>query len=312
MKQKDVRLAALYRFAAAITVFNILGHTVFGFEQSIAQPLASLTTAYFMEIMIEFFVARWQDRKPKFLTGGFMGVLRFLLPAHISGLAVAMLLYSNERLLPIMFAAAVAVGSKAILRIPVKKASRHFMNPSNTGIAVTLLLFPWVGIAPPYHFVENLTGIGDWILPAIIIISGSFLNLKLTRKIPLILGWVCGFFAQAFIRSAIFGTPLEAGLLPMTGVAFVLFTFYMVTDPPTTPFQPRNQVLFGAAVATVYGVLMIVHVVFGLFFALVTVSAVRGAYLYLAALRQEQPVSVPAPAPAVAAETGKPVLKEAR
>jgi hypothetical protein len=36
------RLADLRRFAIAITVLNILGHTVLGFEQSWAVPLVSL------------------------------------------------------------------------------------------------------------------------------------------------------------------------------------------------------------------------------------------------------------------------------
>ena len=53
----------------------------------------------------------------------------------------------------------------------------------------------------------------------------------------------------------------------MTGVAFLLFTFYMVTDPATTPSTPRGQIAFGAAVAAAYGLLMAFHVVFGLFFA---------------------------------------------
>ncbi len=37
-EQKDMRLGALRRFAIAITVLNVLGHTVLGFEQSLAQP----------------------------------------------------------------------------------------------------------------------------------------------------------------------------------------------------------------------------------------------------------------------------------
>src|SRR3972149_594133 len=54
---------------------------------------------------------------------------------------------------------------------------------------------------------------------------------------------------------------------------------YMVTDPPTTPSTPRSQTMFGASVAAVYGLLMVSHVVFGLFFALTIVSTVRGLYL---------------------------------
>ena len=37
----------------------------------------------------------------------------------------------------------------------------------------------------------------------------------------------------------------------MTGMAFLLFTFYMVTDPATTPRAPLPQFAFGVAVAAV-------------------------------------------------------------
>ena len=156
-------------------------------------------------------------------------------------------------------------------------------NPSNFGISVTLLLFSWVGIAPPYHFTENLDRIGDWLLPAIIIFSGSFLNSRLTRRIPLIVTWLAAFALQAVIRSVVFDTPLIAALLPMTGMAFILYTFYMVTDPATTPNGTWGQIAFGLGVALAYGLLMILHVVFGLFFALTIVCALRGIGLYVQA-----------------------------
>jgi Na+-translocating ferredoxin:NAD+ oxidoreductase RnfD subunit len=204
----------------------------------------------------------------------------FLLPAHISALAVAMLIYANDRLWVVAFAVSVAISSKILLRVPVGDKYRHFYNPSNFGITVTLLLFTWVSISPPYHFTENLDRIGDWLLPAIIVITGSLLNARFTRRVPLILAWLTGFIAQAFIRSMIFDTPLLAALLPMTGLPFVLYSFYMVTDPATTPFRTRGQVFFGAGVAAVYGVLVMAHVVFGLFFALTIVCTIRAVHLY--------------------------------
>src|SRR5262249_12170827 len=59
--------------------------------------------------------------------------------------------------------------------LPPGMPTRHYLNPSNFGIAVTLLLFPWVGIAGPYQYTENLNSIGDWVLPMAIICTGSFL-----------------------------------------------------------------------------------------------------------------------------------------
>jgi hypothetical protein len=278
----DLRLAALRRFAIAITILNLLGHTVLGFEQSWAYPLVALATTYTLEILLEIADAR-STRRPVRFSGGLGNMVDFLLSAHITGMAVNMLLYANARLLPIVFAASVAICSKYIFRVTTSKGARHVFNPSNFGITLTLLLFSWVSIAPPYQFTENLSGLGDWILPAIILVSGSFLNKRLTGKFPLILGWLGGFVGQALLRALIFGTPVVAGLLPMTGLAFILFTFYMVTDPGTTPSEPRAQVLFGAAVAALYGLLMLAHVVFGLFFALTIVCALRGTRLYLEA-----------------------------
>jgi hypothetical protein len=274
------RIGGLRRFAAAITVFNVLGHTVFGFEQSLAQPLVSLATTYTCEIFCEWMEARAEVRRPRFI-GSWQEFVDFLLPAHITGLAVAMLIYSGDRLLPTVLAAAIAIASKNTLRLKVDGRVRHFLNPSNFGITVTLLLFPWVGIAPPYHFTENLQGAGYWILPAIICVSGTLVNHRFTGRIPLIAAWWGGFVIQAALRSLLFGTSWIAALNPMTGVAFVLFSFYMVTDPATTPFDKKSQVVFGLSVAAVYGVLVCMHVVFGLFFALTAVSGVRGLAQYI-------------------------------
>jgi hypothetical protein len=242
------RLPALRRFAAAITILNVLGHFVLGFEQSWAQPLVALATAYAVELVLEG-VGAWADgRRPQFLHG-WIEAGDFLLPGHISALAVSLLLYANDRLWPIAFATAHAVGSKAINRVPVGRGVRHCLNPSNTGIAVTLLAFPWIGIAPPYQFTENLDGLGDWLLPTLIVLSGTFLNTRFTGKLPLIIGWIGGFLIQASLRSWLQGTPIAAACLPMSGMAFLLFTFYMVTDPATTPIAPLRQFAVGGWVA---------------------------------------------------------------
>jgi hypothetical protein len=289
------RFGGLRRFALAITVFNLLGHTLLGFEQSWAQPLAALATTYACELFCEWRDACVERRRPRFL-GSLKDLVDFLLPAHITGLAIAMLLYSSDRLGPIVLASAIAIASKNTLRLTVNGRTRHFLNPSNFGIAVTLLLFPWVGIAPPYHFTENLHGAGYWILPAVIAISGTMINLRFTARIPLILGWWGGFVGQALMRSLFLGTPLIAALNPMTSVAFVLFSFYMVTDPATTPFEKKSEVFFGLSVAAIYGLLVYVHVVFGFFFALVIVSGLRGlAQIVGQVIQVKSPVKITAP-----------------
>ena len=302
------RLGGLRRFAIAITVLNILGHTFFGFEQSFAQPVVAVLAAYGTELLLELIDARCNRRPLRFLGGGPRKFVDFLLSAHITGLACAMLLYANERLGPVIFAAVVAICSKCILRAPAERGTRHFFNPSNFGISVTLLVFSWVSIAPPYQFTENMIGVGDWILPAVIVCTGTFLNARFTHRLPLIAAWLGGFVAQAALRSLFLNTPIEAGLVPMTGVAFILYTFYMVTDPATTPSARRDQVVFGFSVAAVYGLLMVAHVVFGLFFALTIVCTLRGAWMFAcrwlkrSAAAVEEIDAVPGPASALVRE----------
>jgi Na+-translocating ferredoxin:NAD+ oxidoreductase RnfD subunit len=191
-----------------------------------------------------------------------------------------MLLYANDRLWPVAFAAAAAIASKAVFRVSSGPSSRHIFNPSNFGISIALLCFPWVGIAQPYHFTENLTGVGDWILPGVIVCTGTVLNARFTKRLPLIASWLLFFTAQAFVRYLFFGARIESALLPMTGVAFILYTFYMVTDPATTPSGTLSQIFFGGTVALTYGILLISHVVFGLFFALLIVCGMRGVLLW--------------------------------
>ncbi|HXO43438.1 MAG TPA: enediyne biosynthesis protein UnbU [Thermoanaerobaculia bacterium] len=301
-KPPDNRLAALWRFATAITVFNLLGHTLFGFEQPWATPFIALAASYGTELLLEWADAWAHRRRPRFL-GGARTFIEFLLPAHITALAVGMLLYSNASLLPAAFAACAGIASKYVFRVAVAGRTRHFFNPSNFGITVTLLLFHWVGIAAPYMFTENLHPHGDWILPLVLVSAGSFLNTRFTKRVPLIVAWLAAFAAQGLLRSWFAGSPAAAPLLPMTGMAFLLFTFYMVSDPSTTPFKPRSQVLYGVGVAAVYSVLLINHLVFTLFFSLTIVCAVRGLALYLAPLlaRQRQQAAAAAPAPLAAA-----------
>ncbi|WP_405143225.1 enediyne biosynthesis protein UnbU [Sphaerisporangium sp. NBC_01403] len=300
----DKRIKALRRFALSITALNIVGHLVLGFEQAYLTPIVAIITAYTFELGFEAIEARLQKRAPRFVgTPPFRHLVDFLLPAHITALACAMLLYGNDRLMPTIFAVIVAVTSKYVFRVKIGKGWRHVLNPSNFGIATTLVLFEWVSIAPPYHFTEWTGGVVDWAIPLAILTLGTMLNAKLTGKWPLILGWVGGFVLQALIRTTVFDTSLIGALLPMTGVAFILYTNYMITDPGTTPSKPARQVAFGMATAGVYGLLVSFHIVFGLFFALVIVCAIRGTALALLAVTasarergpipRAEPVAVP-------------------
>ena len=301
---RDPRYLALRNFAISMSVFNILGYAVLGFEQPWTWPLLALAVGYSAEIGIEWVSARAHKRRSAYSGNGAWGMYTFLLPTHITALAANMLLYANDNFWPIAFAVVVAIGAKAVLQAPIKGRMRHFMNPSNFGITITLLAFSWVNVAPPYHFTENVPDVFRIFIPIIIITAGTVLNAVLTKKVLLIVGWVGGFVIQALVRHFIWDTALWASLGVMTGVAFVLFTNYMITDPGTTPALGRYQFMFGAGVATVYGVLMVFNVVYTLFFAVTIVCLLRGLFWWgkwLVEKRGERVAVVPVAPPAAVA-----------
>jgi enediyne biosynthesis protein E5 len=280
MSGPDLRLAGLRRFAISISVLTLLGHTVLGFESSWLQVLVALFTAYFTEIILEV-AGAWADKRPCRFAGGVWKLVDFLLPAHIAGTAVAILLYTGSLVLPFAFAAAVAIASKALFTAPVNNSRRHFLNPSNTGVAVTVLLFPALAPIMPYQFTALLGSKMSWAFPVLVICVGFFMNWRYAGRLPLVLGWVVGFALQGVLRCLWNDLPLTVGLVPMTGVSFILFTFYMVTDPGSTPTDSREQVIFGGAIALVYSLLVLSHVGFAFFYALFIVCIARGLFLHL-------------------------------
>src|SRR5580658_5134481 len=276
-KPADPHYLALRNFAMSISALTIFGYTLLGFEQPWLWPLLAVITGLTTEIVFELISAWAYKRHPRFLGNGPRGIYEFLLPAYITSLAVNMLLYANNQFWPIMFGVILAVSAKHVLQAPIKGKMRHFMNPSNLGICACLLLFArWISISPPYMFSEWASSYFKLFIVIVILVSGTVLNTMLTKRVALIVGWMGGFFIQAFVRHWLWGVQLNTALSVMTGIAFILFTNYMITDPGTTPTRPRAQFMFGSSVAFVYAVLMQFNIVYTLFFATSIVCAFRG------------------------------------
>jgi hypothetical protein len=284
---RDPRYLALRNFAISISVFNIFGYTLLGFEQPWLWPIGAVLLGYATELGLEMIRAWAHRERPRFLGNGVRGVYEFLLPAHITSVAVNMLLYANNQFWPVAFGVVVGVSAKYVLQAPIRGRMRHFMNPSNFGITMVLLCFStWASIAPPYEFTENANTYFRVMIPLFIATAGTVINGVLTKRVMLIMGWMGGFAIQAVLRWWIWDVSIFSALGVMTGVAFVLFTNYMITDPGTTPMAGRAQFMFGASVATVYGVLMVFNVVYTLFFATSIVCALRGLGWWVAHLRR--------------------------
>jgi Na+-translocating ferredoxin:NAD+ oxidoreductase RnfD subunit len=219
-------------------------------------------------------------------------VVDYLLSAHMTSITMSFLLYTNSRMGVMAFAVAAAIASKYLFRVEIDGRQQHFMNPSNFGIALSIVLFPWV--APiPYIFTEHVTGIFDVLVPVAFFLLGFRLNFLFTQRIPLIVSWLGAYVFQAFARWLLLDQRWEAPLAAMSGAAFLLFTFYMITDPRTSPSSLRGQIAFGASIGLVYGVLIAFQLTFTAFFAVTVVAGARGVLLCVVAWRRRRATARP-------------------
>ena len=285
-RERPERLQALWRFAVAITVLNVLGHSVLGFEQSWAQPLVALATTYSVELILEALSA-WAERRKPHYEGGLGSFVDFLLPAHITGLAVAMLLYANERLWPIAFAAARGDRFQGpdpcpdrpwrpALPQPIERWDRDHAALVSVGrnrpaLPIHRELERRRRLAPAggHHRV------GDVLEHAIH--AQDAVDPGMAGRLS-----ASGRPEESDSRDSVGGLDLAGnrdGLLAI----HVLHGDGSGHDPS---LAASISSLFGAAVAATYGLLMLSHVVFGLFFSLLLVCSLRGLRLaLLAALR---------------------------
>jgi hypothetical protein len=300
-KLKDPRLG-LRTSATFATIFVILGHTVFGFEQPLSAVLVALATGYSCALFFEWVDSRANGIPPCYLGGGFGRFVDFLLSPHMTAITLSFLFYFNRRLWIMAFAVALAIGSKYVLRARVDGRLRHFMNPSNFALAIVLACNTWTGVLP-WAYTINLHGVWDWLVPLIIVMLGMRLNLLFTGRLPTIGSWLAMFVVLAFARSWYQHSPVLAELVVLTGIPMVLFTLYMITDPQTSPSSLRSQILYGSGIAVAYSALLMLRIQYTMFYSVTAICSIRGMWLLWLNVRERvfEPASVSTHAQAVQA-----------
>ncbi len=278
------RLAGLRRFAVAISVLNILGHTVLG-SSSRGHSWRSRWRAPTPSSCF------WSSSTRGSTTGHPASAATFA-PGWTSccrpisrGLPAGMLIYANDQLWPFAFAAATAISSKALIRMSIKGSMRHVFNPSNLGITVTLLLFPMGrrGAALPVHREARrggrLGGPGDPGLPRDIPEPALHQADSADRRVARVLHPAGG---GAHLLPRCPDDPgADADHRRRVPSLHVLHGHRSRDDAKLD----GGQIIYGASVAIVYSLLVVFHIVFGLFFALTIVCSLRAIALYVAERR---------------------------
>lgn len=157
--------------------------------------------------------------------------------ALISGLSLCLLLRTNVLLLAVL-AAVVTIAEKFVLRW----RGKHVFNPTNFGIVAMMLA----------------TGGQVWVSPgqwgsaaffAFLIACLGGLVVNRAARSDVTYAFLAFYLAVLFGRALWLGQPMAIPLHQLGSGAFLIFTFFMISDPRTTPDSRAGRVLFALLVA---------------------------------------------------------------
>jgi hypothetical protein len=163
--------------------------------------------------------------------------LQSMKSATITSLGLTLILRTGHPLVYVL-AAVMAIGSKFVFR----PGNRHFFNPTNFAIASLILFTNYAWISPGQWgtaaFLIFLIGV-----PAMMILTKS-------TRLDVALSFIITLFTLDFFRTVLYQNwDLAFFLHKFSNGSLLLFTFFMITDPVTTPQHPKARMAWGAVVA---------------------------------------------------------------
>jgi Na+-transporting NADH:ubiquinone oxidoreductase subunit NqrB len=162
--------------------------------------------------------------------------------ALISALSLTLLLRTASPALAAA-AAVLAIGSKFVLRLPAAAGGspKHIYNPTNFGLAALLLATDRAWVSP-----------GQWgaaALAAFAVACAGMLVVRRAERSDVTWAFLAAYGAVVFGRALWLGDPLAIPLHQVSNGAFLIFAFFMISDPKTTPDSRAGRILFAVLVA---------------------------------------------------------------
>jgi len=157
--------------------------------------------------------------------------------ALISGLSLCLLMRTNLLLLAVL-TAVVAIGSKLVLRI----RGKHIFNPTNFALVAMIALTGRVWVSP-----------GQWgsgVFFGFLLACAGGLVVNRASRSDVTYAFISFYATLLLGRSWWLGDPLVVPLHRLQNGALVLFTFFMISDPRTTPESRTGRILFAFLVAS--------------------------------------------------------------
>lgn len=154
----------------------------------------------------------------------------------ITALGLCLLLKANSPW-TLAIAAAAAIAGKFVIRAKGK----HIFNPANFGIIVALLFTGDAWVSP-----------GQWGSSFILLYffgAAALMMLLKVGRIDTSLAFLATFMGLEFIRSILWqGWPMDFWMHKMTNGSLLLFAFFMITDPVTTPNAKIARIIWAIGI----------------------------------------------------------------
>lgn len=156
--------------------------------------------------------------------------------ALISGLSLCLLLRTNSLLFAAL-AAVITIASKFVIRW----RGKHIFNPTNFGIVALLLATDHVWVSP------GQWGSAAYFAFLIACLGGLVVNRAARSDVTY--AFLVFYLAVLFGRALWLGQPMTIPLHQLGSGAFLIFTFFMISDPKTTPDTRAGRLLFALLIA---------------------------------------------------------------
>ena len=206
-----------------------------------------LATLLTFGIVVLDFGIRWQNavtimltaQATQFLGTRLAGLPRFdPLSALITSLSLTLLL-RTEWIGLAAAAAAIAIGSKFLIRVHGK----HVFNPANVALVSLMLLSDQAWVSSGQW---GSAAIGAFGLACL-----GFLVLTRARRAETTIAFLCVYGALLFGRAVWLGDPMSIPIHQVQNGALLIFAFFMISDPKTTPNTAVGRTLFATLVAAI-------------------------------------------------------------
>jgi Na+-transporting NADH:ubiquinone oxidoreductase subunit NqrB len=242
--------------AAVLISIQVLGQVALGFRVSVPQILVAILTCAILEIALTFRTAR-----------------AFVWPASamLTGNGVALILRTSGTApgdhwtLDDWWIYAGVAGLSLLTKYVIRYRGTHVFNPSNVGLVAAFVVLG-VSRVEPLDFWWAPLHPGMILAYAVILVGGTLITRRLKLLALAATFWVAIAAGLGVLAASGHCMTANWAFAPVCGFDYwrvivtspelMIFLFFMITDPKTTPTGQVGRVLFGLLVAIVSTLLM--------------------------------------------------------